>query len=542
MRTKSFLAALVTGIGFAGAAAGAEVIKFNPYGTGATNAIDVGAFDWVVDNALALGGNPAGGLVVGSKPKILAHARLAVLLGPNGETLALPADREFTFVAGYGEAVWYASPGVALFAHDLQQSTFFEIWTSSPNSNPLEGTGYNDGKRILYGTITNSSGNFFGIEPIVQFDQFPSLADNDYPGQLTVTGSGATQISVNVISLDADYFPGFTPAQVANLKAKFNTSTVVPYNQNNPSKRFVPGDAGANPPLLPPAPTVIPNLGTINGGLQNVATLDFQAQADSNQSFEPGEEVPGACRVTYGGNDRNGNIDLAKFGEACSPDGRRDENCYTFGGQVGAPTANPNLGGPFGEHTHHQKTGPAGDFVFHAGSRSAPKNTRITATVCKDPGACRQAEANASFKQIDFEGTGSFRTLDANAYNYFNGKVAGLNVLPDNSNDGRKYYFRVDMNDLGEPGNKWGAGKYKASCQGFFAADQNNPLATPDPIFLASFPAGTTAAQACSACPDTYQFHICKDENACNWGSANMIYGVRGFMTGGNIQIHKVIK
>ena len=45
---------------------------------------------------------------------------------------------------------------------------------------------------------------------------------------------------------------------------------------------------------------------------------------------------------------------------------------------------------------------------------------------------------------------------------------------------------------------------------------------------------------ACNQCADVYQFYICKDENPCE--QADAIYAVRGFLTGGNIQLHKVVK
>ena len=208
------------------------------------------------------------------------------------------------------------------------------------------------------------------------------------------------------------------------------------------------------------------------------------------------------------------------------------ENCYTFGGQVGAPTANPALGGPFGEHTHHNVSGPAGDFVFHAGTHSAPKNTRIDATACKDEGACRQAAANAGFKQIDFEGTGSFRMLDSVAAAWFAGNGGGT-VVPDNASD-RRYYFRVDMDDFGEPGNKPGSnGKLGAAAAAFLAADQNSTLASADPT-LASF------KLQCNEVADVYQFYICPSETRCEEGAA--MYKVSAYLTGGNIQLHKIIK
>lgn len=523
-------------------------IQFNPNGTGETGALSVHTFDWVPSSAIALNGAPPTGLAAGSKVLLLSHAKLGILLNSSGLPIyAPPAGTEFTFVGGAGETV-VACDGPpcsnATFVFDPTETTnFFEIWvkTAPPLSSNLAGTGFNASKRILYGSISNASGNFsVGTCPpngtggvLDNFDQFNA---NDWGSQRTICGSGSTLISVQVISLDPDYFPGFTPTELADLKLQFNTSTVVPYRQADPSRLFIGNDAGVNGTEVQVA--VVPDLGNPNG-FPDGTERDFEFQSDANHAFERGVTVPGACRVTYGGNDRNGNIAQNSFGEACSKvsgggKGKANgvaENCYTFGGQVGAPTANPALGGPFGEHTHHNVSGPAGDFVFRAGTRSAPKTTRITATSCKDPGACRQAEANAGFKQIDFEGTGSFRTLDAVAAAYLAGNGAGT-VLPDNQ-DTRTYYFRVDMDDTGEPGNKAAKGKLDlTAAANFLAADLNRPLSTPDPLL--------TEYAECNQLADVYQFYICKDENACEQSEA--IYAVRGYLTGGNIQLHKVIK
>lgn len=518
-------------------------IQFNPNGTGESGDISVASFDWLPNSTVALQGAPATGLFSGAKVVILSQAKLALLLDSNGLPIAAPPPgTEFTFVAGAGEIVTTCTGGPpcasAGFVFDPTEPTnFFEIWvkTTPPTtpSNNLAGTGFNASKRILYGKVNDASGNFAaGTCPVngagvIQnnFDQFNA---NDWPGKLTICGSGSTQVAVQVLQADPDYFPGFGPTQVANLKAQFNTSTVVPFRQADPSRLFIANDAGVTG--LDAQASVAPNLGATNGQPDGTQR-DFEFQSDSNQAFEVGVEVPGACRVTYGGNDRNGNIERNSFGQSCMKVKGNQENCYTFGGQVGAPTANPAFGGPFGEHTHHNVSGPAGDFVFHAGTHSALKTTRITATACKDPGACRQAEANAGFKQIDFEGTGSFRTLDSVAAAYLKKNGAG-DVLPDHNSD-RIYYFRVDMDDTGEPGNKAAKGKFvQAAAANFLAADQNRPLNDPDPL-LASY-------AACNQLADVYQFYICKDANACEQSEA--IYAVRGYLTGGNIQLHKVIK
>ena len=507
-----------------------EAIMFDPDGPGPLSPISVLSFDWMPNSALAVNGNPSGGLATGSVVHLLAHARLGTML-KSDDSLALAAPgTEITFVAGFAEmATVNPATGAATFAFDAtaQLPNFFEMWISSPADGiPIQGTGYNNTKRILYGAVTGAFGNYGGGLPLVTLDQF---GVNNYPAISTITGGGSTQLVGVIISADPDYFPGLTPAQVADLKVFFNTSTVTPYKQVDPSANFVGDSAGADGSSPPPA-NVPMNTGPVNGGLQTVANLNFVLQADSNQGFEKGVDIPGACRVTYGGNDRNGNIDLTKFGQICGKV-KGKEQCYTFGGQVGAPTTDPAQGGPFGEHTHHQFLGEGGDFVFRAGTRSAPKSTRITAVACKDPGAIRQAEANAGFKQIDFEGTGSFRTMNAVAKNYLKANGGPSDIDTDNVSD-KKYYFRVDMVDAGEPGNK--GKKLEASkCAAFLNADQNNPLATPDPLLLDYVSGG-------GSCADLYQFFICPSEAPCE--QAQAMYAIRGFLTGGNIQLHKVVK
>jgi len=506
----------------------AESIRFDPLGNGGLSEISVSTFDWLPDNALAVNGNPSGGLATGDLIHLLAHARLGTFILSNGQLQLPPSGTEITFVAGFTESATVTAGGTSfLFDPASQLPNFFEIWVSDVDSDQLDGTGYNNTKRILYGVVTDASGNYSGGAPVVPLDQF---FNNDYPGISTITGSGSTQLSGVIISADPDYFPGLTPTEIANTKVFFNTSTVTPFRQANPSANFVGNDAGADGSSPPIPPDVAANIGTVNGGLQNVTDLDFILQADANQSFEPGEDVPGACRVTYGGNDKNGNIDLTKFGQVCAKV-KGKENCYTFGGQVGAPTGNPALGGPFGEHTHHQVLGAAGDFVFRAGTRSAPDTTRITAIACKDPGAIRPAEANAGFKQIDFEGTGSFRTLSDTAKSdlILNGGPGDIDT--DNNSDAI-YYFRVDMVDAGEPGNK-GKKSEKANCEAFLAADQNLPLDVDDPLLLDFVSGG-------ASCPDVYQFYICPSADPCE--QAGAMYAVRAFLTGGNIQLHKVVK
>ena len=87
--------------------------------------------------------------------------------------------------------------------------------------------------------------------------------------------------------------------------------------------------------------------------------------------------------------------------------------------------------------------------------------------------------------------------------------------LPDNQSD-KRYYFRVDMDDTGEPGNKPAKGKLATTAANFLLADLNRPLSDLDPN-LASY-------AACNELADVYQFYICKDENSCEPNSPDVIY------------------
>jgi hypothetical protein len=537
---------LVAGVGAAVAlslsgTARADTISFDLDGAGPRAPVQIDTMDWAVGNALAVKGNPVGGLTAGYEFVLLAQAKLGNVSTAGGQQFFVTPGKEFTVIASFPERVISSANGAVSFTLGTSNNdnNFFEVWYGNADANDLAGTGFNnktapDGKRVLRGFITGvTEAAFVRTSALGQSSQFDGAGANDYGLEQTINGLGSTSIAVNVTSADADFFPGLTPGQLANLKIKFTTQQALPFITVDPSHLFVDSSAKDDPDH-PPVPTVVPNLGPINGVNAGTTALDFQIQADATSQFTSTViDVPGACRVTYGGNDKNGNVDPIKFGGACSSDKGNKQNCYTFGGQVGAPTADPAQGGPFGEHTHHQVSGAAGDFVFHAGTHSSLKSTRITATKCYDPHACRQAEANAGFKQIDFEGTGSFRELSQQAKDYLKANGGG-DILADNASD-RIFYFRVDMDDTGEPGNQPAKGKFVAAkAAAFLAADPNLPLGDPagDPS-LESY-------AACNELADVYQFFICKDENRCEQKDA--IYAVRAYLTGGNIQLHKVIK
>lgn len=224
---------------------------------------------------------------------------------------------------------------------------------------------------------------------------------------------------------------------------------------------------------------------------------DFDLQAAEE------EEQPGSCRVTGGGVDVNGEIVLGSLAKAQDTD---DRDRYQFGGQVGAPTASPPQ--PFGEWTHHQQKGPSGSFILHMGTHSAPPITEIAFVQCSDPGFCNPARP-APFKQIDFEGIGTFKNVK--------GSLKSI-VVPDNKPNFTAHWVKVHIEDIGEAGP---GGKQPKS-----DACTHIPGTAID------------ESQDCSNCPDVYQIEI----HASADPASPVIYSVGAFIDAGNLQIHPEIK
>ncbi len=191
------------------------------------------------------------------------------------------------------------------------------------------------------------------------------------------------------------------------------------------------------------------------------------------------------CRVTGGGN--------STF------EGDGGMNDYTFGGQAGAPLASQPQ--PWGNWTHHQKSGVSGSFVFHAGTPSAPEGTEIDWISCSDPGWCRQARP-APAKQIDFGGVGTFKNMKDVPAEIADHIVVGESL----------HWFEVNIDDLGEPGGH------------------------DDPGFCDPLGYGRNggAELADCDCPDFYRIRIYSGST----DATDVMYEVYGYIDNGNLQIH----
>jgi len=526
--------------------------NFDPDGlAGDDPPVLIEVFDILPSSVLDVDGVDAFEAGVGSKLTSYNHGRTGVLLH-DGDVVSAPGlnnSYELTTVLGIGQQVLDVSTNflghnMVVIGLDTDSTTnFFEIWQGPINADELQGTGFNDGNRILTGTLIEALA-IFTADPnnIQQYDQFPGNNDasDNYPGITTVTGAGSsTVVKIRVDSFDADYFVDFNVGDIITI-AYQNLSFQLPYTSIDPSKRFTGGPGGVV------APTVLPDIDTING----IDGPDVQQQTDLNFTFdvEPVEQ-PIACRITVGGvdTDENWNHELddgtmVRNGVGHLPEGI---DRYQFGGQHGARSV---LDPVSGEHTHHQQRGPSGKFTFHGGTRSAPDGTRIVDIRCSDPETCTPSGNPPSpAKQLDSDGIGTFKSIgkggNAPMFSLDENTVPPLNATAEGHGnrafDGTFHFFQVNFDDNGEGPSPAGGGNSGA----------------PDPVTCPSTGFGENGAVALADCdcPDFYRIKIYNGVDAADvtrdaegnielssMDTTNVIYQVYGYLDGGNLQIHQV--
>jgi hypothetical protein len=167
------------------------------------------------------------------------------------------------------------------------------------------------------------------------------------------------------------------------------------------------------------------------------------------------------------------------------------------------------------------------------GSHSNPPDTAITDITCSDPPACVHAAANGEFKQIDFEGTGSFRNLRGGGPGAPTTQtINGVTVRLDNNSVGPTiHYARVHIEDLGEDG--------PVSPEAIaFCIANHVPGSNADGGSLTDAdvpPPDNGNGPICTACPDIYQIEIHSGPNRTD----PVMYTVGSYTNKGNLQIHR---
>lgn len=259
------------------AGAQADLITFDTNGGAAGGVLNnVATFDWAPGSALAVGAVPIS--QVGQQFTLLYQANLSVIQDGNGATLFTNGTNGiyFTAVAGFREQVtsFNNATGQATFGLVAGAPNFFRICAQNALGDNLNGTGFACASAILSGNVTTiQSSNFTISDPTgVLLDQSPN--GNQWGNQLSVTGSGATDIDVTITGFNAAYFPNFNITDL--LFSFFNSSQVVPFKQVDPS--FCLTNNGTTDCNQAAAGT----LGAVNG----TDGPNFLFQADANQSFQ----------------------------------------------------------------------------------------------------------------------------------------------------------------------------------------------------------------------------------------------------------------
>ena len=486
-----------------------------PYGTN-INVLGtaLNELDWLPGSGLVVNGNAFGPDGSGQPVEFLYQLKLGGIIDINSNNLKTPTmngvwgftddNYEFTVIGRMWENVEGLGGGASTSTLSADPTgtkpnileIYADVYDGSPTdgsqANVAAGTGFRDGVLVLKATpielttvfnVTDTNGN--------------GVLDNQDNGN----GSVFTIYQVEFFNPAFFTFPSTSDPLL--IQIQFDGTLTSP-------------PAGVDTVLMWDG--TVPNYYTgLSDETTPLNTEDMLIKVDGNSHlFVLPPSVPIECRLTGGGVSEDGLLILfpeltnqgtlvegtaAEAADAEDPDLDR----YQFGGQTGAPTAS------YGEWTHHQQKGPMGMFTFHAGTASAPEGTEIDIVTCSDPGFCDPAR-EAPAKQIDFEGVGTFKNVRSGPL-----KVNEF-VVPDNNKVKRTlHYFRVHVEDIGEPGS--GGKQIKDS-------DCVHEI-------------GTTIDEGdCVICPDVYQIEIHETELQ----SSPVIYSVGGFIDNGNLQIHPPIK
>lgn len=287
--TKTLMAAALALPVLAHSAAGPILFDTNGAGAGGLTTVDL--LDWAPGNALAVGGNPVGGLTVGTTTQLLYQANLATV-SLNGGPVQLTLQ-PFTAVAGFTEIVLSNTTGLnptfGISDAPVRDATnFFYIYANTFGDN-LTGTGFVGSTIALSGYVASvNSSNFTGSGTVANPTIAPldNFGINNYPGITTLVGSGTSDLNIVIDFANAAYFPDIVAGSTLSF---FNSSQVDPFSQANPSACFSSNGTTSCNTLL--------NVGAVNGVHQaGTGTLNFVFQADGNSSFQKVPE-PGSLAL-----------------------------------------------------------------------------------------------------------------------------------------------------------------------------------------------------------------------------------------------------
>ncbi|WP_324780040.1 PEP-CTERM sorting domain-containing protein [Thiobacillus sedimenti] len=294
MKLNLISLAVVAALG-ASASAHALDFTFDPTGTAGSSGdiAGVSIIDWAPGTAYAQNGSQAvNNYVLGSGSTAFTlyyQANLGTMQAADTTPLFMNGlgGNYFTAIMGFGERVNSVAGTTATFTFDpTNPVNYFNIYATSAIGNNLTGAGFVNGAPILSGHLAHTDSSNFSVSnstPVLLDQGGAGKADN-WSGQQSVTGSGASDLTFVVDSVNGNYFPDLNVAQMLILSL-FNTSQVAPFNQVDPSQCMNTDTSTCTAGGI----TTVGTLGTVNGAPFDGASFIFQA--DANQSFtvpEPG--------------------------------------------------------------------------------------------------------------------------------------------------------------------------------------------------------------------------------------------------------------
>ncbi len=303
-------ACAVIGLGAAADAGYGSPISFDPdgpnaHGSTSNSAVSVSSFEFQPGNVLLQGALASAVAPEQSLPiDVYLQFRVLNLLDSNGDPIPLSGfepppggGREFELTAvGHFKATAtrhadFGSSTTWSLALAAGSPNRFEMWY---DDNPLTkasdftGLGFNDGTRILSGTLSNiDAGDYLSnVSSVSAFDQFSSPNTAHYSDYTTAAVGGDLTFTAGVTSQNSQFFRDELGVVTVTPSTNLNS----PYHNVDPSEAFTS--------LLPSTSPgdVSPDLGAskING----VSGNDIQLEATHpTASFETAAEVvpePGA--------------------------------------------------------------------------------------------------------------------------------------------------------------------------------------------------------------------------------------------------------
>lgn len=250
--------------------------------------------DWNQANVLFQGLLPTAAAPGATPVNILGHGTGLFKIG---NTSLNPAGIEITYVFGVPAIAQIAtSIGTTDFTAHLAAAGggFFKAYIdTTPDANNLTGTGFDDGDLLFEGTFNVQSviasltiaRACVATSTCALLDQF---AGDSLGGVRTVDVGGSTNYTINITSQNNDYIiNNISTFSVTNDDQTFNTSTLTPFKEVDPSKLFRNvTDTGDVAPVYG-----VVGLTKINGTCGGAA-CDVHVQGDASSAFEASQVVP----------------------------------------------------------------------------------------------------------------------------------------------------------------------------------------------------------------------------------------------------------